>query len=107
MKKLLLFFLKDGSLTQRGADVLGITGILIGWILYFSSIRSGLIFWVGLLLAIGLGYLGAWGGLSAKWGLKPFTNDPLGWRRVKAENKAKDDAENKVKQEAEKDAHKK
>ncbi len=86
----------DSALTQRGADVLGITGLLTGWILYLSSIRSGVIFWVGLLLAVGLGYLSAWGGLAAKWGLKPFTRDPLGWRKAKESYKEKYESDAKA-----------
>lgn len=39
--------------------------------------------WICAVLAILFGYGSAWSGLSEKWGFKPFTNDPLGWRKAK------------------------
>lgn len=83
--KLISFFLKDGHLTSRGADSLGVAGVLIIWgAAYFFDEWSGLWFWTLAILGGALGYLGAYGGLARKFGFSaPFTNDPLGWRKAK------------------------
>jgi hypothetical protein len=74
--------IRDGQLTNRGTLLLGIVGAsLIAYTLLFAEI-----FWLGLLsFFIGCGLLG-FAGLSnsaTSIGLKPFTNDPLGWRKAK------------------------
>lgn len=52
--------------------------------------------WVLVFSAIVFGYGTAWAGLMRKWGYKPFTNDPIGWRKAKASYKKEADAEGKT-----------
>jgi hypothetical protein len=79
------FFLKNGHLTDGGAGLLGILGVLVlGCVAFFFENWSGFWFWLLALIGGGLGYVGAYGGLAKKFGFEaPFTNDPLGWRNAK------------------------
>lgn len=64
--------------------IAGISGVAIGWgAMYLFDNLGGPIFWILICLAVALGYGGAWGGLSNRWGAPPFTTDPLGWRKAK------------------------
>lgn len=83
--KLFQFFVESGHLTARGADALGVTGVvLIACAAYFFESWSGFWFWSLALTGGALGYLGAYGGLAKKMGFSaPFSNDPLGWRAAK------------------------
>lgn len=90
------FFLKDGHLTEGGADLLGTIGILIlCCVAYFFKNWSGFWFWLLALIGGCLGYVGAYGGLAKKFGFEaPFTNDPLGWRKAKKSYQNDSDAPN-------------
>jgi len=71
---------EKGHLTERGSDVLGVSGVLIVWsAAYFFEDWSGFLFWTLALLGGTLGFIGAYGGLARTFGFSaPFTNDPLG-----------------------------
>ena len=82
MRKLLEFFIRDGRTTNLGgmvAQLLALAAIvavigfrlnnLLGWIIL---IVSGIV-----ILVFGIA------GRAEALGLKPFTNDPLGWRKAK------------------------
>ena len=101
------WYIRDGRFTTFGGGLTLVFGIGFALLsvafMPFVWLRyTGLV--IGLTIAAIAGYEGKAHGLGLP---APFTRDPLGWRKVKAENKAKEDAENKVKQEAEKDADKK
>lgn len=76
--------IKDGKLTKRAR----LTSALIGGAaavaaFYFLDDLEDPRLWIFAVLAIVFGYGSAWSGLSEQWGFKPFTNDPLGWRKAK------------------------
>ena len=84
---------RNGRLSNLGTALLGVVGIgLIAYTLLLAESR-----WLGLVsFFLGCGLLG-FAGLSnsaASIGLKPFTRDPLGWRKAKQsyEADAKQDA---------------
>ena len=79
------WIIKNGNLTEKVSDCLGVLGILVIWATaYFFQDWSGLWFWLFMCFGAVVGYFGAYGGLAKKFGLRPFTNDPLGWRKAKA-----------------------
>ncbi|MFA7293544.1 MAG: hypothetical protein WC023_15000 [Rhodocyclaceae bacterium] len=76
------FFIKDGKATQLGglvvqllalAAIVAVIGLgynnILGWLILSASGTA--------ILVVGMAY-----GAQAI-GLKPFTNDPLGWRKAK------------------------
>ena len=76
------FFFFDGKMTNlTSVLVVAITfGGILG-VLYFQPP-----FWFGvgvLAVSILIGAIGAVSGAAESLGLKPFTNDPLGWRKAK------------------------
>ncbi|WP_346308911.1 hypothetical protein [Limnohabitans sp.] len=76
------FFFVDGKMTNLSSVlVVAITfGGILG-VLYFQPP-----FWLGvgiLAVSIIIGVIGAVSGAAESVGLKPFTNDPLGWRKAK------------------------
>ena len=72
------------SFLHRLLRISGVAGVLICWAtMYFFDDWSSIWFWLLISISVVLGYGGAWGGLSIQWGLLPFTNDPLGWRKAK------------------------
>jgi len=81
---------ENGHITERGCDVLGLTGIGVIWATaYFFESWSGFWFWALMLVGGALSYAAAYGGLAKKFGFQaPFTNDPLGWRKAKQSYKA-------------------
>jgi hypothetical protein len=94
MKVLLRFFFKDGRATWYGSwsaivlSILVIYGVIhfrfnnvFGWLLLIAA-------WITLAV-FGLS------GRSEAIGLKPFTNDPLGWRKAKESYKKGDQKEAK------------
>lgn len=82
--KLPKWLVKDGVLTDAAANGLGISGIAVIWCsAYFFEDWTGFWFWFFMLFGLVIGYLGAYGGLAKKFGLRSFTSDPLGWRQAK------------------------
>lgn len=73
---------RDGRLTAIGTAVLGLVGVgLIAYTLLFADS-----FFLGMLsFVVGCSLLGfaALSNNAASIGLKPFTSDPLGWRKAK------------------------
>lgn len=79
-----IVFIKDGVLTPFAKNISAVIAIgLIAYIHFFGDFDN---FWTWILasIAVVFGYGSAWAGLMHKWGYKPFTNDPLGWRKAKA-----------------------
>lgn len=94
--KLVRLLFENGYLTDRGADLLGVLGILMVWsAAYIFPEWSGIWFWIIILVGGVFGYLSAYGGLARVLGLSaPFSKDPLGWRDAKKSyNSAKDQEE--------------
>lgn len=75
--------IKDGVLTPAAKNIS--TAIAIGLIVYihFFGDFDDLTTWLLASAAIVFGYGSAWAGLMHKWGYKPFTNDPVSWRKAK------------------------
>jgi hypothetical protein len=76
------FFITDGKMTDLASVlVLAITfGGILG-VLYFQPP-----FWWGVVvisISLLIGATGAAAGMAESVGTKPFTNDPLGWRKAK------------------------
>ena len=75
--------IKDGVLTPLAKNTSA--SIAIGLIVYihffgdFDNCKT----WLLASAAIVFGYGSAWAGLMQKWGYKPFTTDPLSWRKAK------------------------
>jgi fatty-acid desaturase len=69
-----------------------IGGVLFGFMAYqFLGDLSDYRFWLFTSLSLVFGYGFSWAGLMQKWGYRPFTNDPLGWRSAKASYEPKND----------------
>lgn len=89
MKKI---FIKDGNLTGIAA----LLSLTLGFLTLFITFKFVTTkFWAmfGLLLAFLFLLLAGYSGRAKALGLKPFTNDPLGWRKAKKtyEQKEKDE----------------
>jgi hypothetical protein len=94
VKNLLDSFVEDGNLKEKVMDLMGIAGIAIIWgTAYFFEKWEGFLFWTLMLTGGALGYLSSYGGLAKKFGYKPFTNDPLGWRTAKESYKENEEEE--------------
>lgn len=84
---------RDGVLTRKWKTIFSAIGIVSAfgaW--YFIDDLTDIRFWLLAIAAIVFGYGSAWAGLMEKWGLKPFTHDPLGWRKAKESYKGKENA---------------
>ena len=83
--KFLKFFFQEGHITERGSDVFAIAGIAITWgCAYFFKEWAGVWFWLLVSVGVVISYIGIFGRQSKQFGFQaPFTNDPLGWRKVK------------------------
>jgi hypothetical protein len=78
-------FLKDGNLKKSVAILSSLLGISAALgVVFFIDDLSDWRPWFLAVVAIFFGYGSAWAGLMKKWGYRPFTNDPLGWRAAKA-----------------------
>lgn len=73
---------RDGRLTAMGTAVLGLVGV--GLVAYTLLLADSFLLGV-LSFIVGCSLLGfaALSNNAASIGLKPFTNDPLDWRRAK------------------------
>jgi len=100
MKVLLRFFFKDGRATWYGRLIAMCGSILTMYcVIHFRF--NNFFGWFLLIAAwITLGVFGL-SGRSEAIGLKPFTNDPLGWRKAKQSYKEEatpeEDSEKKTK----------
>ena len=94
MKPLLRFFFKDGRATWYGSWLAIIGSILVMYgVIHFRL--NNVFGWILLVVAwIVLAVFGLSGRAEAI-GLKPFTNDPLGWRKAKASYKEGEQADDK------------
>lgn len=92
MKVLLRFFFKDGRATWYGSWSAILLSILV--ICAVIHFRFNNVFGWFLLIAawITLAVFGL-SGRSEAIGLKPFTNDPLGWRKAKKSYETKEDSD--------------
>jgi len=83
MKKVLEFFVRDGKPTVIGVWVTTLTSVIaIALVIYFRVNN-----WFGWAILASAGVLLVISGTAAHaatMGAKPFTNDPLGWRKAKA-----------------------
>ena len=86
--------LKDGKLTRIARAISTTVGLICAIATtYFLDDLTNPILWILTAMAIIFGYGSAWSGLSEKWGYKPFTNDPLGWRAAKKSYDQQPDSE--------------
>lgn len=91
MKSFSQRFFNSGNLTFLGA----LCVVLFGFGLIFISLEyfSTLTFKVlGLSVGLGIAAIGGFSGRASALDLKPFTNDPLGWRKAKESYKAQKDS---------------
>ncbi len=82
---------RDGILTKKWKNIfsaIGIASAFGAWL--FIDDLTDIRFWLLTIIVIVFGYGSAWAGLMEKWGFKPFTNDPLGWRKAKGSYKPTD-----------------
>jgi hypothetical protein len=92
------YLIRDGKLTDLSmvmATVITFGGIL--GTLYFQPP-----FWLGIIILVTSFMIGAIAAISAKaqtFGLKPFTNDPLGWRKIKQSQPPSSTSEDQAKEE--------
>jgi hypothetical protein len=89
---LLRFFFKNGKATWYGRLI----GMVLPILVIYGVIHSRLNNFMGWLLLIVACIVFAIFGLSGRaeaLGLKPFTNDPLGWRKAKKSYKTDTQAE--------------
>jgi hypothetical protein len=76
-------FIRDGTLTWL-AEVALISVVALGW--YSVPYLYEISFWLALplgLVSLLAAFILMFEGRASAIGLKPFTNDPLGWRRAK------------------------
>jgi sulfite exporter TauE/SafE len=88
-------FFKDGNFTFGFRTFLCFLGVgIIAVAFYFVENK----FWFYVISTLGLfvGYLGGYASQAAVLKLKPFTNDPLGWRSAKASYESKDDEQKEI-----------
>ncbi len=77
------------SKSHKLARLCGVFGVITGWCtMYFFTDWNGFLFWLLICISTVMSVAGAWSGLAMQWGYKPFTNDPLGWRKAKQSYKA-------------------
>lgn len=82
MKRLLNFLLERGKLKNWAEISLGLTGAAIVLLtLEFASHK--VVFIAGIILGVVLISIASVSAKATVLGLKPFTNDPLGWRAAK------------------------
>jgi len=87
------WFFRDGNLTSIGGTVIALIGVIavlgsIAWAKTKFAFIAGIFFGV-FLIAIASASLKA-----LVLGIKPFTNDPIGWRKAKKSYKNSEAAPN-------------
>ena len=92
MKSVFRKFICDGNLTFLGAVCVVLAGFGLVYVSleYFGSLTLKV---VGLSLGLGIASIGGFSGRAKALDLKPFTNDPLGWRKAKESYKTQEDQE--------------
>lgn len=83
MRLVKLKILQNGNLTFVAALLVVITGFLIAY-LSLEYLPSRILKVVGLSIGLAFAAIGGFSGRARALDLKPFTNDPLGWRKAKA-----------------------
>lgn len=82
MNSIKRYLVRDGNLTWMG----GLALVVIGFYIAFVSLEylpSAVLKALGLAVGLGVAAVGGFSGRSKALGLKPFTNDPAGWRKAK------------------------
>ena len=82
MNFLTKYVMRDGNLTLAGAIGLVVIGFGVAYVAleYFPS---QLLKALGMSLGLAIAAIGGFSGRAKALELKPFTNDPLGWRKAK------------------------
>ncbi len=94
MRNFFQSLLKDGNLKEKVMNWMDLVGLALIWGgAYFFEKWEGFLFWMVMLTGGALAYTSSYGGLAKKFGYKPFTNDPLGWRKAKESYLKKDGEE--------------
>jgi hypothetical protein len=94
------YFIRDGKMTDLSSVLVVVItfGGILGT-LYFQPP-----FWLGIFfitISVVVGAIGTAAGVAESVGLKPFTTDPLGWRKIKksesksVENESTDETRDK------------
>lgn len=88
------FFVRKGNLTLTSALILVVFGFGLS---YISLEYAPFIFLkvVGLAVGLAIAAIGGFSGRAKSLEIKPFTNDPIGWRKAK-ENYLKKNAEEEL-----------
>lgn len=74
--------ISNGNLTRFGTTVLGLVGILVVLIALIYATAAWQ-FFGGIFVGVFLIAIASASSKAYVLGIKPFTNDPLGWRRAK------------------------
>ncbi|PQA75675.1 hypothetical protein [Rhodoferax sp. TS-BS-61-7] len=82
MNLLKRYVMRDGNLTLIGAIALVSMGFGIAYVA-LEYLPSPLLKAIGMALGLALAAIGGFSGRAKALDLKPFTNDPLGWRKAK------------------------
>ena len=76
------YVVRDGNLTLTGAVAFVALGFGIAY-LALEYLPSPIFKALGLAVGLALAAIGGFSGRAKALDLKPFTNDPLGWRKAK------------------------
>ena len=76
--------LEDGRLSPLAKNVSAVIGLAAVAGLYLIDDLDDIRTWILAVVAVVFGLGSAWAGLMQKWGYKPFSNDPSGWRKAKS-----------------------
>lgn len=83
---------EDGKLTRKWKNIFTLIGLLSALsTLFFLDDLSDYRLWILVVIALIFGRGAALAGIVQRWGYKPFTNDPLGWRKAKKSYRKKED----------------
>lgn len=94
MKKIAAMLISNGNLKEKILNIMDLVGLgTIFATAYFFEKWEGWLFWLLMLSGAAIAKVSAYGGLAEKFGYKPFTNDPLGWRKAKESYLNKDTEE--------------
>lgn len=75
---------EDGKITKRWKSIFSLIGLISGLsTFFFLDDLSDFRLWILVVIALVFGRGAAMAGIVQQWGYKPFTNDPLGWRKAK------------------------
>jgi hypothetical protein len=92
---MLNFFVKEGRLARWFSNLLFFGGLgVMGLAFLFLS---GLMFYLVLVTGLLLASISSFEAKAIVLGFKPFTNDPLGWRKAKKSYETKEDSDKEPK----------